>query len=266
MKRPGHLKIYVGYAAGVGKTYRMLDEAQTLRAQGVDVVVAYFETHRRKETIAKSEGLEFVPRRVISYAGSRFEEMDTEAVLRRKPALLLVDEYAHSNAPGWRHPKRWQDVAELLDAGIDVWTTLNVQHLESLVDVVWKITGVRQRETVPDTALARADEIELIDITPAELRQRMERGQGLCAGEYAAWRRTTSSGPKQPDRPARNGPAPGRPDGRRKIDRAAPRRAHPHLPHRQPLLRLPHPPRQANGGLLARRLSRPSRRARSGRW
>ncbi len=176
MRRPGHLKIYLGYAAGVGKTYRMLDEAQKLRAEGVDVVVAYFETHRRKETIAKSEGLEFVPRRVLSYAGSQFEEMDTEAVLRRKPAVAVVDEFAHSNVPGSKNAKRWQDVHELLDAGIDVLTNMNVQHLESLNDQVWHVTGVRVRETVPDWVVDEADEVVLVDLTPRALRNRIERG------------------------------------------------------------------------------------------
>src|SRR5260370_3504203 len=175
MRRPGHLKIYLGYAAGVGKTYRMLDEAQTLRAQGVDVVVAYFETHRRKETIAKADGLEFVPRRVLSYAGSQFEEMDTEAVLRRKPAVAVVDEFAHSNVPGSKNAKRWQDVHELLDAGIDVLTNMNVQHLESLNDQVWHVTGVRVRETVPDWVVDEADEVVLVDLTPLALRNRIER-------------------------------------------------------------------------------------------
>jgi two-component system sensor histidine kinase KdpD len=176
MKRPGHLKIYLGYAAGVGKTYRMLEEAQTLRAQGVDVAVAYFETHGRKETIGKSEGLEFIPRRFLSYAGSQFEEMDTEAVLRRKPAVAVVDEFAHSNVPGSKNAKRWQDVHELLDAGIDVLTNMNVQHLESLNDQVWHVTGVRVRETVPDWVVDEADEVVLVDLTPRALRNRIERG------------------------------------------------------------------------------------------
>jgi len=150
MKHPGHLKIYLGYAAGVGKTYRMLEESQALRAQGVDVVIGYFEPHGRAETIARTEGLELIPRRPIDYAGTRFEEMDTEAILQRKPALAVVDEFAHSNVPGSRNTKRWQDVHELLDAGINVLTTMNVQHLESLNDQVWHFTGVRVRETIPD--------------------------------------------------------------------------------------------------------------------
>jgi two-component system sensor histidine kinase KdpD len=176
MKRPGHLKVYLGYAAGVGKTYRMLEEAQTLRAQGVDVVIGYFEPHGRAETIARTEGLELIPRRVIHYANSRFEEMDTEAILRRKPALAVVDEFAHSNVPGSKNTKRWQEVHELLDAGINVLTTMNVQHLESLNDQVWHFTGVRVRETIPDWVVDEADEVVLVDLTPRALRNRIERG------------------------------------------------------------------------------------------
>jgi two-component system sensor histidine kinase KdpD len=176
MSRPGRLKIYLGYAAGVGKTYRMLEEAQALRAQGVDVVIGYFEPHGRQETIAKIEGLESVPRRRMSYGGSEFEEMDLEAVLRRKPATAVVDEFAHSNIPGSAHEKRWQDVHELLDAGIHVLTTMNVQHLESLNDQVWQFTGVRVRETVPDWVVDEADEVVLVDLTPRALRNRIERG------------------------------------------------------------------------------------------
>ena len=157
MKRPGHLKVYLGYAAGVGKTYRMLEEAQALHAQGVDVAIGYFEPHGRAETIAKTEGLDLVPRRVIAYAGSQFQEMDTDAVLRRKPAVAVVDEFAHSNVPGSKNAKRWQDVHELLDAGIGVLTTMNVQHLESLNDQVWHVTGVRVRETIPDWVVDEAD-------------------------------------------------------------------------------------------------------------
>jgi two-component system sensor histidine kinase KdpD len=173
---PGTLKIYLGYAAGVGKTYRMLEEAQALRAQGVDVVVGYFEPHGRAETIAKTAGLEFVPRRVITYAGSRFEEMDTDAILRRKPAVALVDEFAHSNIPGSQREKRWQDVQALLEAGIGVLTNMNVQHLESLNDQVWHVTGVRVRETVPDWVVDEADEVVLVDLTPQALRNRIDRG------------------------------------------------------------------------------------------
>ncbi len=174
--RRGKLKIYLGYAAGVGKTYRMLDEAQKLRAGGVDIVIGYFEPHGRKETIAKTEGLEIVPRRFLSYGGSQFEEMDTQAILRRNPAVAIVDEFAHTNVPGSENVKRWQDVHLLLDAGIDVLTTMNVQHLESLNDQVWHVTGVRVRETVPDWVVDEADEVIFVDLTPRALRNRLERG------------------------------------------------------------------------------------------
>jgi two-component system sensor histidine kinase KdpD len=177
----GRLKVYLGMAPGVGKTYEMLSAGRRRLAEGVDVVVGVVETHGRKETEALTEGLTVLPRHPIDHRGRQLMEFDLDAALARKPGLLLVDEYAHSNAPGSRHPKRWQDVEELLAAGIDVWTTLNVQHLESLVDVVWKITGVRQRETVPDSALSRANDIELVDITPDELRQRLDEGKVYLA-------------------------------------------------------------------------------------
>lgn len=173
----GRLKIFLGMAPGVGKTYEMLTQARRAQEEHGEVLVGVVETHGRRETEELLEGLEVMARRPLEHRGRLLMEFDLDAALACKPRLLLVDEYAHSNAPGSRHPKRWQDVEELLQAGIDVWTTLNVQHLESLVDVVWKITGVRQRETVPDSALGRADEIELIDITPTELRQRMEEGK-----------------------------------------------------------------------------------------
>ena len=173
----GRLKVFLGMAPGVGKTFEMLSAAGRLKATGGDVLVGVVETHGRHETEALLDGLDVLPRRPIEYRGRTLLEFDLDAALARKPGVLLVDEYAHSNAPGSRHPKRWQDVEELLAAGIDVWTTLNVQHLESLVEVVWKITGVRQRETVPDSALSRADDIEVIDITPTELRERMAAGK-----------------------------------------------------------------------------------------
>ena len=180
----GRLKVFLGMAPGVGKTYEMLRAARRRKAEGGDVVVGVVETHGRKETQSLLRGLDVMPRKPIEYRERTLLEFDLDTALARKPAPILIDEYAHSNAPGSRHPKRWQDVEELLAAGVDVWTTLNVQHLESLVDVVWKITGVRQRETVPDGALSRADEIELIDITPAELRQRMAEGK-VYLGETA---------------------------------------------------------------------------------
>jgi two-component system sensor histidine kinase KdpD len=173
----GRLKVYLGMAPGVGKTYEMLTSGRRIAAEGLDVVVGVVETHGRKDTEALVDGVEILPRHAVDYRGQTLMEFDIDAALARRPQLLLVDEYAHSNAPGSRHPKRWQDVEELLKAGIDVWTTLNVQHLESLVDVVWKITGVRVKETVPDSALSDADEIELVDITPQELRVRLAAGK-----------------------------------------------------------------------------------------
>ena len=173
----GRLKVYLGMAPGVGKTYKMLEEAARRAAQGLDVVVGIVETHGRPETESLIEGLPVLPRRTTPYREQVLLEFDLDGALARRPGLLLVDEYAHSNAPGSRHPKRWQDVAELIAAGVDVATTLNVQHLESLVDVVWRITGVRVRETVPDSALSAADEIVLVDLTPDELRSRLEAGK-----------------------------------------------------------------------------------------
>jgi two-component system sensor histidine kinase KdpD len=173
----GRLKVFLGMSPGVGKTYEMLRAARRRKADGVDVLIGVVETHGRKETQALLRGLDVLPRQTLDYKGRQLTEFDLDSALARRSKLLIVDEYAHSNAPGSRHPKRWQDVEELLASGIDVWTTLNVQHLESLVDVVWKITGVRQRETVPDLALSKADEIELIDITPAELRERLAEGK-----------------------------------------------------------------------------------------
>ncbi len=172
----GKLKIYLGYAAGVGKTYRVLEDAQAMKQKGADVVVGYFEPHGRRETIAKTDGIEIVPRRQCSYAGATFEEMDTEAVLRRKPQVAVVDEFAHTNIPGCERTKRWQDVEALRDAGIDVLTTLNVQHLESLNDQIYDITGIRVRETVPDWVVDGADEVVFVDLTPRALRNRLERG------------------------------------------------------------------------------------------
>ena len=172
----GRLKVYLGYAAGVGKTYQMLEDAQELRRRGLDVVVGYFEPHGRQDTIARTEGLEVIPRKIVDYRGTRLEEMDTEAILRRRPAVCVVDEFAHTNVPGSDRLKRWEDVHILLDAGMDVLTTMNVQHLESLNDQVWNVTGVRVRETVPDWVLDEADEVRLIDLPPRALRNRLERG------------------------------------------------------------------------------------------
>jgi two-component system sensor histidine kinase KdpD len=175
-KRRGLLRVYLGAAPGVGKTYAMLDEGWRRYERGTDVVVGFVETHRRPKTQAQLRDLEVVPRRRIEYRGAVFEEMDTDAVVARRPAVALVDELAHTNVPGSRHEKRWQDVDDLLDAGIDVITTVNIQHLESLNDVIERITGVHQRETVPDDVVRRADQIELVDMSPEALRRRMAHG------------------------------------------------------------------------------------------
>ena len=176
MSRKGRLKVFLSYAAGAGKTYRMLEEAQVLKKQGVDVVIGYFESHGRKDTIAQTEGLETIPRKRMEYRGSTFEEMDTAAILRRAPAVCVVDEFAHSNVPGSERAKRWEDVMVLLEAGIDVLTTMNLQHLESLNDQIWQITGVQVRETVPDWVIKQADEVVMVDVTPEALMNRLKRG------------------------------------------------------------------------------------------
>src|SRR5271166_4608370 len=172
----GRLKIFLGYAAGVGKTYQMLEEAQQLRRAGTDVVIGYFEAHARKDTIARTEGLETIPRRRIEYRGSWFEEMDVDAVLARHPEACVVDEFPHTNVPGAGRAKRWEDVLALLDAGIDVLTTMNVQHLESLNDQIYQITGVRVGETIPDWVVREANEVVMVDLTPRALLNRLERG------------------------------------------------------------------------------------------
>jgi len=172
----GRLKVFLGYAAGVGKTYQMLSEARELKERGIDIVIGYFEPHGRKDTIVLTEGLETVPRKQIEYRGAQFEEMDTDAVLRRQPAMAVVDELAHTNVPGSVRQKRWEDVHALLDAGIDVLTTMNVQHVESLNDQIWQATGVRVRETLPDWVVKQADEVVMVDLTPRALLNRLERG------------------------------------------------------------------------------------------
>jgi two-component system sensor histidine kinase KdpD len=171
------LKIFFGAAPGVGKTYTMLEAARREQADGGGVLVGVIETHGRAETAALLEGLEVLPRRQVGYRGVALEEFDLEAALARRPRLVLVDELAHTNAPGSRHRKRWQDVLDLLDAGIDVWTTLNVQHVESLGDVIQQITGVKVRETVPDAVIERADELELVDLPPEALLERLAEGK-----------------------------------------------------------------------------------------
>jgi two-component system, OmpR family, sensor histidine kinase KdpD len=176
MTGTGRLTIFLGYAAGVGKTYQMLEEAQVLRAAGVDVVIGYFEPHGRRDTIAKTEGLAMIPRKLVSYRGSTFEEMDADAILARAPKVVVVDEFPHTNVPGSMREKRWEDVLVLLDAGIDVLTTMNVQHLESLNDQMAQITGVKVRETIPDWVVKQAHEVVMVDLTPRALLHRLERG------------------------------------------------------------------------------------------
>src|SRR5262245_7524993 len=176
-ERRGKLKVFFGATAGVGKTYAMLEAARELRGRGVDVVVGWAETHGRKETEALLAGLEILPPRLVEHRGITLTELELDAAQARRPAVLLVDELAHTNAPGGRHARRWQDVEELLAAGIDVYTTVNVQHLESLNDLVGKITGVVVRETVPDSILERADQVELVDLPPEELLKRLQEGK-----------------------------------------------------------------------------------------
>ncbi|HEX7385487.1 MAG TPA: two-component system sensor histidine kinase KdbD, partial [Burkholderiaceae bacterium] len=179
--RRGKLKIFFGATAGVGKTFAMLEEARRHKAKGVDVVAGYVEPHGRAETEALLEGIEQLPYLQVSYRGATLRDFDLDSALRRKPALILVDELAHSNpvegSPAPRHAKRWQDVEELRDAGVDVFTTVNVQHIESLNDIVAGITGVRMQETVPDVVFETADEVELVDTPPDELIERLQAGK-----------------------------------------------------------------------------------------
>jgi two-component system, OmpR family, sensor histidine kinase KdpD len=172
----GNLKVYLGYAAGVGKTFQMLEDARAAADRGVDVVVAYFEPHARPDTIAQVEGLERVLHRKLVYRDRTFEEMDTDSVFQRRPSIALVDELAHTNIPGSERAKRWEDVQLLLQAGIEVWTTMNVQHIESLNDQIWQITDIRVRETVPDWVIQQAAEIVAVDVTPEALLNRLKRG------------------------------------------------------------------------------------------
>jgi two-component system, OmpR family, sensor histidine kinase KdpD len=173
----GHLKVFIGMAPGVGKTYRMLQEGAAEADSGRDVAIGYLEPHGRTETVAQAEGLELVPRRTLEYRGRQLEEMDLPAVLARAPELCLIDELAHSNAPGAEHEKRYEDVRDVLAAGIDVFSTVNVQHLESLNDQVAQLTGAHVRETIPDAVLAAADEVVLIDLTPEALIARLRAGK-----------------------------------------------------------------------------------------
>ncbi len=182
----GRLKISLGFAAGVGKSYRMLEEGQRRKRRGQDVVIGYIETHGRAGTVAQLGDLEVVPRQKITYRGVDFEEMDVEAILSRRPQICLVDELAHTNVPGAAREKRWQDVETLLDAGITVLSAFNVQHLESLNDTVFDITGVRVRETLPDAILREADEVTIVDITPRALVNRLKRGDIYHPGKVEA--------------------------------------------------------------------------------
>jgi two-component system, OmpR family, sensor histidine kinase KdpD len=175
--RRGQLKVFIGMAAGVGKTYRMLQEGHAERNAGRDVAIGYMEPHKRPETSALADGLETVPRRRVAYRDTELEEMDLPALLLRAPELALVDELAHTNAPGTEHPKRYEDVRDVLAAGIDVFSTVNVQHLESLNDQVAELTGTRVRETIPDAVLGEADEVVLIDLTPEALIARLRAGK-----------------------------------------------------------------------------------------
>lgn len=177
----GQLRIYLGAAPGVGKTYAMLGEAHRRLERGTDVVAAVVETHGRNKTAKLLEGIEMIPPRYVEYRGARFPELDVEAVLRRHPQVVLVDELAHTNTPGSKNPKRWQDVQEILDAGITVISTVNIQHLEGLNDVVEQITGIEQKEKIPDEIVRAADQVELVDITPEALRRRLAHGNVYAA-------------------------------------------------------------------------------------
>ena len=180
----GRLKLFFGANAGVGKTYAMLEAARQRKKEGVDVIIGVVETHGRAETAALLDGLDVLPKKEIEYKGVKLKEFDIDAALARKPALILIDELAHTNAPGSRHPKRWQDIEELLDAGISVYTALNVQHWESLNDLVAQVTGVVVKETVPDTFLERTHDLELVDISPEDLLKRLKDGK-VYLGEQA---------------------------------------------------------------------------------
>ena len=173
----GHLTVFLGAAPGVGKTYAMLSRGRELRRQGIDLVVGIVETHGRSETAALVDDLELIPRKRIEYQGRKLQELDVDAILERRPQVALIDELAHRNAPGSRHERRWQDVIDLLDAGIDVYTTVNIQHLESLNDVVHRITGIRVSETVPDALFDRLRDIRLVDLPPRELIERLNQGK-----------------------------------------------------------------------------------------
>ena len=176
-RKKGYLKIFLGYVAGVGKTYRMLSEARILNSNGQDVVIGLAETHGRVETEELLKDLEIVPKKQIEYGGILIDELDVGKILERNPKFVMIDELAHTNVPGSLHSKRYHDVEEILDAGITVYTTLNVQHIESLKDIIYQITGVEVRETVPDRIIEIADKIEIVDLPTEELLQRLEEGK-----------------------------------------------------------------------------------------
>jgi two-component system sensor histidine kinase KdpD len=193
-QKRARLRIYLGYAPGVGKTFAMLSAAREMHDARAEVVVGVVETHGRCDTAALVLGLELLPSRIVEYRGRKLEDFDLDAALARKPKVLIVDELAHTNAEGSRHAKRWQDVLELLDSGIDVHTTLNIQHIESLNDIIAQITGVRVRETVSDSLLARADEIELVDVPPEELLERLREGKVFSIEAHKRARAESDSG------------------------------------------------------------------------
>jgi two-component system sensor histidine kinase KdpD len=184
--RRGRLKLYIGHAAGVGKTYQMLEDARALKAKGADVVAGYIETHGRAETSAMVEGLEVIPRRTVTYKEKVLEEMDLPAIIRRRPEIVLVDELAHTNSPGVEHEKRYQDVETILDAGISVMTTVNIQHFESVQEVVTRVTGVDVQERVPDRILRQADSVVNVDLPSEELRERLRAGKIYPAERVAS--------------------------------------------------------------------------------
>ena len=249
----------------MGKTYQMLSEARQLARQGVDVAIGYFEPHGRKDTIAQTEGLETIPRRMVEYRGASFEEMDTDAILQRHPRVCLVDELAHTNVPGSEREKRWQDAGVLLDAGIDVHATVNVQHLESLNDCVRQATGVVVRETVPDWVLDEAGEVVLVDLTPRALRNRLERGV-VYAPEKASQAMANFFNERNLNFLREMALRHTAHEVEDRLDTAPPAdaRPHPHLPHRQPHQRGAHPPWQARGRLSARRVPGRARAAADG--
>lgn len=183
-QKKGHLKIFLGYAPGVGKTYSMLSDANDRFERGFNIIIGYLETHNRAETEKQIGNLKIIPRKKIIYNNLTMEEMDTEAIIAMHPDIVLVDEFAHTNVPGSKYTKRYQDVMEILDNGINVITTLNIQHLESLNDVVRQITGIKVRETIPDKIVEHADEIVVIDVTPDALQNRLKRGN-IYKGDVA---------------------------------------------------------------------------------